>query len=679
MADVRDLAAELGVRCQGGPSRLTAAEWIDDGITRLNQARFHLAVIGEFSVGKSFFVNSLLRQVRWHSEDGELWVQGLLPDDILPTTSCVTVVEYGETVSAVRVGRDGMREAMSLEDFRRRVTVGHHAEEWRKQAERRSGIERRAEEQAQKEGTDPAEIGRYVQEAMESEVADQWEEVHITCPSDYLADGITIVDTPGLGSVYPFHRMQTLHFASSSDAVIFLVGTNPPVRESELRAMEQVLLLVQDEVFFVQTMKDQNDRVEHGRLIWEKGLEYNQSKITGLVRQVTGDGAADAAVYPVSSLWEAQAQLQSDTGRAEKGGFPPLRKRLESYLARQRGAPLISRPLQRARRVGGQIDATLARRLQAMQLQLGLDQLREQMAVLEPRLHSLGESGDRAVGTLKGQFEDLRQECQSRISRLIQDLSNRILVQMPETLSKMVWGKISRQDARSVGDRFQDDCTTAVTRWSIEELQPLVARRVQRATREANRAMTAEIRKLELAIDWDDLSLDTIGSEVLGAIDQQVVGIDDQAMFAGVGTLIAGTVIGALAHHAAWGAIFGAVGAFIAVALAAILLPKVAISRLRPKVETALSDLRESLDAQVAEIVTRIEEELANGLTEQVRSATGTIRAEYQALLDQHTSGQMDFAREEKLVQHQRDRLAQLMKSIDGLQQELANAGGVSA
>jgi replication fork clamp-binding protein CrfC len=54
-----------------------------DALHRLSENRFNLVVFGEFKRGKSTFLNSLLGR-------------NVLPTAVIPLTSIVTVVQYGE-------------------------------------------------------------------------------------------------------------------------------------------------------------------------------------------------------------------------------------------------------------------------------------------------------------------------------------------------------------------------------------------------------------------------------------------------------------------------------------------------------------------------------------------------------------------------------------------------------
>ncbi len=71
-------------------------ERIEATLERLDR-RFTLAVVGEFSSGKSYLLNALLGKVRRENDK----ISGLLKVDINPSTATITELEYAAEESAV--------------------------------------------------------------------------------------------------------------------------------------------------------------------------------------------------------------------------------------------------------------------------------------------------------------------------------------------------------------------------------------------------------------------------------------------------------------------------------------------------------------------------------------------------------------------------------------------------
>src|SRR5579862_1581512 len=91
---------------------------------RLARAKFVLAVVGEFSSGKSFLLNALLGKFRYERVGGARAVAGLLATDINPSTATVTELEYGAHEEATALYDDGRSERVPLDALNRFVAVG---------------------------------------------------------------------------------------------------------------------------------------------------------------------------------------------------------------------------------------------------------------------------------------------------------------------------------------------------------------------------------------------------------------------------------------------------------------------------------------------------------------------------------------------------------------------------
>src|SRR6202171_184445 len=115
-----DIAAALDeLRCLLAPdAHWHAAE--DDlnqlaaGAQRLRDDRFILAVVGEFSSGKSFLLNALLGKVAFEERTGGKRIAGLLATDINPSTATITELAYAPEESATAIYANGREERIPL-------------------------------------------------------------------------------------------------------------------------------------------------------------------------------------------------------------------------------------------------------------------------------------------------------------------------------------------------------------------------------------------------------------------------------------------------------------------------------------------------------------------------------------------------------------------------------------
>ena len=140
---------------------------------------------GEFKRGKSSLINALLQD-------------NLCPTDIGIATAVVTRIMYGATKKAVRYYGDMLNGYESLKteeiawDDISKYTVG-----------------------------DILDIDYTVQ-------------MDLYYPSEFLKDGIIIIDTPGIGGLDPRHGTLTKSALQSADVAVFITDASEPVTQSEV-------------------------------------------------------------------------------------------------------------------------------------------------------------------------------------------------------------------------------------------------------------------------------------------------------------------------------------------------------------------------------------------------------------------------------------------------------------
>jgi Dynamin family len=150
-------------------------------LTRLAAGRFKLAVIGQFSRGKTTLMNALM---------GEAY----LPMGALPMTSVVTTVRYGTRPRALVRGHT---TALPVE-----VPV--------------------------------SEVARFVARASAERTRMQVDSVEVEIPAELLRLGFEFVDTPGVGSAIAANTAATLRYLPQADAVVFVTGFDSALTTAEV-------------------------------------------------------------------------------------------------------------------------------------------------------------------------------------------------------------------------------------------------------------------------------------------------------------------------------------------------------------------------------------------------------------------------------------------------------------
>jgi len=183
-SSITDLAALIPLAESLG-STAVASE-LQRLVARMRDGRVHLACLGQFKRGKSTLINAILGQA-------------VLPTGVTPVTSVVTVLQHGDSAEATARFLDGTSLAISLDALADYVT----------------------------ERLNPGNRRRVAA-------------VEVSIPSPLLAGGLCLVDTPGVGSVFAANSGTTRTFLPQIDAILLVVGADPPVSGEELDMVMEV-------------------------------------------------------------------------------------------------------------------------------------------------------------------------------------------------------------------------------------------------------------------------------------------------------------------------------------------------------------------------------------------------------------------------------------------------------
>ncbi len=265
--------------------------------------RFTLAVVGEFSSGKSYLLNALLGKVRYEAGGR---IAGLLAVDINPSTATITELQYGTEESAVAKYPSGREERIPMDRLSRFVAVG-------------KGDERGALHDA----------------TADEDTAPSF--VVVSVDSPFLQSGFTIADTPGLASLNPAHRRATLTYLPRTDAVLYLIDTQQPFTKGDASFLGLIGEHVRT-IFIVQTKIDLwRMRETDGREAWDAA----RARIVERARRL----APDAEVFSVSARDYAAGSIDGDDALRAQSGFPALISGLEMSLERRAQSARVDRTL----------------------------------------------------------------------------------------------------------------------------------------------------------------------------------------------------------------------------------------------------------------------------------------------------------------------------------------------
>ena len=171
-------------------------------LARLAADRFQLAVVGQFSRGKTTLMNALLGGA-------------YLPMGALPMTSVITTVRYGGQPRAmVRRRPSSLRVEVPL-----------------------------------------ADVAEFISSSSAERAELRVATVEVEVPAEILRLGFELVDTPGVGSTMEINTATTRQFLPQADAVIFVTGFDSPLTDAEVHFLADAARYV-GKLFLVLNKRD---------------------------------------------------------------------------------------------------------------------------------------------------------------------------------------------------------------------------------------------------------------------------------------------------------------------------------------------------------------------------------------------------------------------------------------
>lgn len=214
---------------------------------RLENKKVTIAVIGQFKRGKTTLINTILGRP-------------ILPVGIVPITAAITRIEYADQNGAETAEdkatvyyTNGLREEVPAEDL--------HA---------------------------------YISEQENHDNARGVAEVELLTDAAFLRDGLTLVDTPGVGSVHENNSKSAVDFARESDGVVFMLSVDSPVNQIEVDFLRKVKQFAGKFYFVVNKI----DRVDEEELA--EYMAYCGALLRGIM-ELDGEEAENLKLIPVSA------------------------------------------------------------------------------------------------------------------------------------------------------------------------------------------------------------------------------------------------------------------------------------------------------------------------------------------------------------------------------------------
>lgn len=201
---------------------------------RFEARQLTVAVIGQFKRGKTSLVNRMMGKE-------------FLPVGIVPITAAVTRISYGDDDAKV-IFENNLQKNVEI-----------------------------------------SELSSYISEQENHNNERRVASVEIHTKSEFLKDGVVLVDTPGAGSVHEKNSLSAYEFVRESDAVIFVLSVDSPLNEIEIDFLKKVKKYA-GKFYFCVNKKDIIDEQELSSY-----LGYCGSIIAHIM------GIENVKIYPVSA------------------------------------------------------------------------------------------------------------------------------------------------------------------------------------------------------------------------------------------------------------------------------------------------------------------------------------------------------------------------------------------
>lgn len=236
---------------------------------------FNLVILGQFKRGKTTLINSLIGKE-------------ILPSSVVPLTSVVTILKYGDEITCNIFLQDGSEKNARLEELADYITE--------------RGNPRNIK------GVRCARIGH---------------------PSPFLEKGMLLVDTPGVGSTFLHNTETTYEFLDHLDAALFLMSADVPISQVEKELLDTIKGSTQ-KIFFVLNKIDN---------LTPKEIE----EISAFNKQVLEEmGFTVREILPVSAREALKAKKVNNEVQLSQSGLLNLEEALNRFLSLEKGTFVLN-------------------------------------------------------------------------------------------------------------------------------------------------------------------------------------------------------------------------------------------------------------------------------------------------------------------------------------------------
>jgi GTPase SAR1 family protein len=597
---------------------IEAYQYLKETKQQLEKESFMLTVVGEFSRGKSTFINALLGK-------------NVLPSKVKPTTAMINKIYFNEVPSYSLLFRspDEPKKIIDEREFRK-LCAPREADE-----DDQEDVERYEEELQLFKRVSMAEIGY---------------------PNHFCKAGIEIYDTPGTNDIDEAREEITFSFVPKSDAVIFLLSATTPFGSSEMEFLKDRILNEHiNKVFFVINFKDRLQSKEEE----EKVVKYIREKLQPLL--------PNPKLYLVSSLdaltirrlenneeFRIKSQVYTNL---EDTGLSSLETDLSHFFQYEKGQAKLEKPVRRlVKKINEITTETIALRVAASNME---------MEEIDKKINELKPQVDRFKKNARGIIENLLLDLQNEESTLTKNVESQLRT-MSDNLSNSLdryTGSLEENEVK----RFLQNQTKTHQNKIQTEMNELKKKIIEQHVSNAYKLLNTEEQDLNKAVqETFNLKLEMNYNFDLSLYqnDDDIFGMVMGAAGLGLGALILAPALLVV------GGIGAAIGAFF---FGDSIADAFTDYRRNKKINEIKKQMQQSLYNSREEVVSQFRREWINLIRQIEMTFEGEVHQKTMRLEEDLHQVRMEKETEKRSVEEQRKYYESLGDRLKMIQQNVLN------
>ena len=413
---------------------------------KIKNTEFHVVVIGQFKRGKSTLINCLL------GDD-------ILPTGVIPITSIVTKIKYGESAEAMISFLNNEIVKINIED-----------------------------------------VAAYISEQYNPQNVKNVQVIDIFYPSEILKNGLVLIDTPGIGSIHKHNTEEAYKHIPQADAAIFLISSDAPISELESEFLADIKKHF-NKFFFVQNKIDYLTEDER-----EESVAFSKNIICKVI-------GSEIKIYPISAKQAYEAKKSNDLDSFIKSGMKKFQEDLEQFLIKEKGQYLMNSYEKKIWNMLEELDENIQFKINL--LNSPIEHLQKQLDTFKDRLHEISRLKKEALALVELNLKEIVDHIEVNINDFRRQKGIAIKARLKSLYEENHQMKFNRL-SKFLNSSLESLVEEGYTQWDIEqriELSELFRDVIIKFTSKLNEAIDQvnhiayEIFKLNIAQHVEEMEL----------------------------------------------------------------------------------------------------------------------------------------------------------------------------